>query len=760
MKLSKLIPTILITGILAIASLPAQQLLEKKQISPEKQKYYQQLLQEEKAKGELQSFKMQRVQPIKELKKDEVQEFIKALNSRKRHKMTPNLINLPVKEESEKKNAILQEELKTLPEKIRFVAEFEESQAVLVSIPSVPLYYLEEYNGVEYNILIPLLASSQALAVFGVEPGKGLGIFYPVMLGLSNDDEEAYVVPIYTWAVEFELYKDPETGKTDDNVAYIWTNLINAIQKECTAWIRISNLRDSTVVKEYMAAKGMELTNYKFFTDINGEDAFWVRDWGPLGFYYGDEQKLAFVDAHYYPGRAFDDEFPKVLLAEQGYDHYNLPVQMEGGNIMNDGYKYGTYSDVIYGNNTGNEGQIYYDKEMKQWFQKPFTPLTKAQLDAKMKEAFGFEDVIVPKHLISDGGTGHIDLWIKQFDEETMLIANMPEKYSSLTDYKIIQKNRAMIAAKETAFGTKYRFLNAPMPRLDNGSDMPVNDSLYNNDPRGYLNGVIVNKSYIYPTFSRKGEQNYKHDSTNNEILKELLPGYNLVPIDSRYLTPGGGALHCITMQIPADKAITIRHKPIRGFVPFSNTFELEAKLISNIDADNLVLRWKTHDMKSFREQAMEFDEENNKYIGKIEDTYLITEDDKIEYYIAACKGDEVRKCHPITAPNGYHTFFFKNSSVDQLYGFEPKKSEIASIYPNPVINRYLNIIIENENPGNISLEIYDILGNLVMTPIKEKYFNSGVFTVDIKDIKLIPGNYLIKMKSPKGISMSSFIVE
>lgn len=103
MKLSKLIPTILITGILAIASLPAQQLLEKKQITPEKQKYYQQLLQEEKAKGELQSFKMQRVQPIKELKKDEVQEFIKALNSRKRHKMAPNLINLPVKEESEKK---------------------------------------------------------------------------------------------------------------------------------------------------------------------------------------------------------------------------------------------------------------------------------------------------------------------------------------------------------------------------------------------------------------------------------------------------------------------------------------------------------------------------------------------------------------------------------------------------------------------------------------------------------------------------------
>jgi hypothetical protein len=62
------------------------------------------------------------------------------------------------------------------------------------------------------------------------------------------------------------------------------------------------------------------------------------------------------------------------------------------------------------------------------------------------------------------------------------------------------------------------------------------------------------------------------------------LPGYTLVPIDSRALTPGGGAIHCITMQIPKDpdKVTTITHQPIRDVVELKSSFELTAKLITN----------------------------------------------------------------------------------------------------------------------------------------------------------------------------------
>jgi agmatine/peptidylarginine deiminase len=123
-----------------------------------------------------------------------------------------------------------------------------------------------------------------------------------------------------------------------------------------------------------------------------------------------------------------------------------------------------------------------------------------------MSVSFNFDNIVM-KSLQFDGGTGHIDLWSKQFDEESILIADMPDKYSVLTDYKIIQQNRAKYKTLKTAFGTDYRFLNVPMPRLDN-ADMPTNDVAYNRDPRGYLNGVFVNNYYIYPSFSRPGQTN------------------------------------------------------------------------------------------------------------------------------------------------------------------------------------------------------------------------------------------------------------
>jgi hypothetical protein len=65
----------------------------------------------------------------------------------------------------------------------------------------------------------------------------------------------------------------------------------------------------------------------------------------------------------------------------------------------------------------------------------------------------------------------------------------MDDNYSHMIDYKIIQENRDKYKTLKTAFGTNYRMLNVPMARRDNGA-MPTNDSLYNIDPRGYLNGT------------------------------------------------------------------------------------------------------------------------------------------------------------------------------------------------------------------------------------------------------------------------------
>jgi agmatine/peptidylarginine deiminase len=200
-----------------------------------------------------------------------------------------------------------------------------------------------------------------------------------------------------------------------------------------------------------------------------------------------------------------------------------------------------------------------------------------------MDSAFNFTS-IVNKSLEFHGGTGHIDLWSKQFDEESILVLDMPTKYQTLTDYGLIQQNKDQYKSLKTTFGTNYRFLDVPMPKLDNSADMPTNDTIYYNDPRSYLNGVFVNNYYIYPSFSNSVSGDVVHDNASNEALKKLMPGYTLVPIDSRLLSTGGGAIHCITMQIPKDpdKVITITHQPIRDNVELKTSYELTSKLLTN----------------------------------------------------------------------------------------------------------------------------------------------------------------------------------
>ena len=702
------------------------------------------------------------------------------------------------KKRNEKKSPQLQSQMTQLPQNIRYIGEFEESQAVMVAVPCEQRYrvgqqyyypFAMEWDEFLYYVVSSLvnhgdISLSQGQAFYNeyanmyweeCEPGDA--IFWPWWEELSDDLFDIQVISKnnsnLVWFSYFN-YSNTETQK------YIWSNLINAIQQEAQVWIRMTAIQDTTVLKNYMAQNGMPLTNYRFF-NAAAEDAFWARDYGPHGFYYNDNgtQKLGFHDALYYTGRPFDDVFPRKLLDETGYNWYDLQIKMEGGNLMTDGYGDATYGDVIYNHNdtiyyqsgiSVPKGQYTYDYQNSNWYISDFKPLKKNELDAKMKQAFNLNNPNLVRSLRYDGGTGHIDLWVKQFDEESLLIANMPEKYSGLADYKIIQQNRQYLSNKTTTFGTKYRFLNAPMPKSYNylggdtnyyppaNGDMPLIDSNYNKDPRGYLNGLVVNKSYIYPSFSRSASDAcWQSDREAEEILKKLLPGYKLVPIDSRWLTPRGGAIHCITMQIPQEpsKVITIKHKPIRDDVGLSQSFNISAELISNTDANRVVAYWKKINDSGW--QTVEMTSTDSKiYNGEITGTF--TKDDTIRYYIAAQNGNTIRKCAPITGPEGYYEFYLSGSFVDELYGFDPKASIIASIYPNPTTD-YLNVVFENVVEGNVMIEVVNSLGQSMSTPVN-KYFNKGVFIFDIKELNLNKGVYFLKMTTNSGISIVNFVVQ
>jgi agmatine deiminase len=79
--------------------------------------------------------------------------------------------------------------------------------------------------------------------------------------------------------------------------------------------------------------------------------------------------------------------------------------------------------------------------------------------------------------------------------------------------------------------------------------ELPMPEPLYNAGqrlPASYANFYIANELVLMPVFA------CRQDDAACGLLAECFPRRRVVPIDSRPLVAGLGALHCLTQQVPA----------------------------------------------------------------------------------------------------------------------------------------------------------------------------------------------------------------
>ncbi len=554
--------------------------------------------------------------------------------------------------------------LNGLPDNIRIPGEFEEVQAVMIQWPS---YSFDK-------------DTNQIYPSYG-----GKGDYFNQMTGQYEEREIAFEV--------LDLF--PQYSKQP----IIWSQLADAIQKEAKVWIVIPALAagDTSNLKAYMESLGRPLTNHEFILAPNSVNAFWMRDYGPFGFYYGDEHKLGIADFHYYPGRPLDDEIPAQIAEMKGYNHYESPVEIEGGNFMTDGFGNGFYSDVLYENNADNVGKLYQSKK----------PMTKEEVDTEMAKILGLKNNIVLKHLQYDGGTGHIDIYLKQYDQESMIATKYPEEMPESSDIKTVQENLDLIAGYTTENDIPYYVDRIFLPHDDNGTYVKYLSQAPTLQARGFVNGLFVNKTFIFPAFS-DDKSGYKQD-TEEAIAryKEILPGYNIVPIDSRFLAPMGGAIHCITMQVPAENPVLYKHKSFRGAQEEKNIYKFEVDIDnhSGVEYANLYYRVKN---KWADWKKVELTKVENNFMTAV-DMAVLDDKDTVEYYFESMTNNKKHTVYPITAPDGFFTFWFKDDT-----SLEDKNIIAESkIYPNPIKNE-ATLEFTSDKTAEASLAIYDVLGNKI----------------------------------------------
>jgi agmatine/peptidylarginine deiminase len=513
---------------------------------------------------------------------------------------------------------------------------------------------------------------------------------FPSQFVVPGEFEESQSVAI-SWSFNYNNNGDVIGVDTTAPYGYISKQLCDAIQPECPVWIRINEPNDSNIIKAYMTHAGTPLYNYKFIVQLG--DDWWTRDYGPMAFYYGKDDSIGFVDMKYYEGRDYDNAFPQQLADAMGYKNWETELNAEGGNLMADGFGTMFFSTMI-----GLQNADTFNHEPA-W--------TNQQTLDTIKNVFNLSKMVNLPTLTCDGGTGHIDMYTKLLDEETILLG-IYNPIITASDRKVIESNKLILQGLKSTYNRPYKVVLIDMPTDDAGKYSRKTCNQLDRDARTFVNGITVNKTFIYPSYYDGKTGNAAEHKIMKDYLQSIMPGYKMVPIDSRDLTPMGGAIHCIAMQIPVENPLRFWHPSLEKTQLLQPKYRIVSKITNRSGIDNAKCFWKKNDASTWNELSLT--DSAGYFIGDIPNTNFAL-GDSVQYYLKATSKNGKVATKPITAPDGFYKVYFKATLA--VNDVQDNQNANFDLYPNPA-KQIVNIRYKSSEKENIKIVICDLSGKEV----------------------------------------------
>ena len=493
--------------------------------------------------------------------------------------------------------------------------------------------------------------------------------------------------------------------------------LMDAIQMGgAEAWVRIENAEDSVIIKNKLTS--MNLRTNKLRWIIGTGNSFWFRDCGPIAFYYGDQDSLGMVDFGYYAGRALDDSLPRLIEEQMGIPNYITMIKWEGGNCVVDGAGMVLSSDAIYSGNSNTSGQYTWDGVNPSSITVSYKPsLNQQQVRDSLAHIMGPRGCHILPEFKYDGGTGHLDLYCDMIDENEFVFSRFPDRYSNWVDYKTAAKNIDSLCGYTSVFGNNFKRHFIPFPCTDNGGYF-TNQTYYNkNYTRTYSNHTFVNNVLVQPCFSTvvNGKPSSEWDRLRIDSVAAAYPGYTVYPINVKTFDGSGGAIHCITKQIPADNPVRILHPSITGNTEnaYQSTDATITATITNksgIESAKVVYRV---DGGQWNEVALTAGS-NNTFSGSIPTSTFSSNNETyitVEYYISATSNNGKTITKPMTAAQGgYYTFYLGHNPAAGVSTVDEQR--FGKFYPNPASD-HASVEISLKGVENYEVLIVDMMGRI-----------------------------------------------
>ncbi len=278
--------------------------------------------------------------------------------------------------------------------------------------------------------------------------------------------------------------------------------------------------------------------------ELETDDA-WIRDTGPTFVVDGQGRRRGVDwrfnawgghDGGLYSRWDRDDRVAARVLEIEGADRYRAPFVLEGGAIHVDG-----------------EGTVLTTEQcLLNPNRNP--DLSRQEIETLLLDHLGAEKVVwLGEGVFEDETDGHVDN-LACFARPGLVLLTWSEDQSD-PQHEISRDARARLEAAADARGRPFEVVTLPSPgplRITAEEAEGVESSEGTQARRAgdrlagsYANFYLGNSRVVMPLLDER------HDEDALEILRECLPGREVVGVPAREILLGGGNVHCITQQAP-----------------------------------------------------------------------------------------------------------------------------------------------------------------------------------------------------------------
>jgi hypothetical protein len=240
------------------------------------------------------------------------------------------------------------------------------------------------------------------------------------------------------------------------------------------------------------------------------------------------------------------------------------------------------------------------------------------------------------------------------------------------------------------------------------------------------------------PIYSDGSSGNQAGDQAAINLFKQVAPGYKIVPLDARGLTIGGGAIHCVTMQIPAENPITIWHPPVIDWQAKASSYHIVAKITNKSGIATAQCKWRKKGTTTWN--TVNLTDSSGYKIGDMVGTF--NHGEAYEYYITATSNNGKTITKPMTAPDGFYTYMINwPAGINSL---NPNTNFLLNPLPNPN-NGSFTLPMAIDKDMQITAVVTDVTGRTVRKIDFGKKEN-GMHQLQFNLYNVAEGSYFIQV--------------